>query len=267
MPSDLSQLGCYVLCLPMNSYFIAAAHDDLNEENIPGFMHSGLAPSPLLPNPVEVEARRYAGVDTLDEPVTTTIARDLLSIYTKLVQVLYTRQKDEATGHAVIPTSDCPDHVAAAGPCTLHCDGAYTVSAAAVDRIPSRHFALAAAEEAQCQATYQYGPTAELSSSLSHGNIVPIAHRPAREFWGRGPKLSRKAANHAKSWARSALSSKRRLTRTWRAHEKSHCPPTSDEQAHAQSAEASTGGHAMTLRSSMLRLLRQDSADVDRSRC
>ncbi|CDO70659.1 hypothetical protein BN946_scf184756.g26 [Trametes cinnabarina] len=32
---------------------------------------------------------RYTGVDTLDEPVTTTIARDLLSIYTKLVQVLY----------------------------------------------------------------------------------------------------------------------------------------------------------------------------------
>ncbi|KAI0833533.1 Yip1-domain-containing protein [Trametes gibbosa] len=37
---------------------------------------------------VQVETR-YTGVDTLDEPVTTTIARDLLSIYTKLVQVLY----------------------------------------------------------------------------------------------------------------------------------------------------------------------------------
>ncbi|KAH9846662.1 Yip1-domain-containing protein [Lenzites betulinus] len=37
---------------------------------------------------VQVESR-YTGVDTLDEPVTTTIARDLLSIYTKLVQVLY----------------------------------------------------------------------------------------------------------------------------------------------------------------------------------
>jgi len=32
---------------------------------------------------------RYSGVDTLDEPVLTTIARDLTSIYTKLVQVLY----------------------------------------------------------------------------------------------------------------------------------------------------------------------------------
>ncbi|KAI0775165.1 Yip1-domain-containing protein [Trametes elegans] len=37
---------------------------------------------------VQVETR-YTGVDTLDEPVATTIARDLLSIYTKLVQVLY----------------------------------------------------------------------------------------------------------------------------------------------------------------------------------
>ncbi|EKM78612.1 hypothetical protein AGABI1DRAFT_114230 [Agaricus bisporus var. burnettii JB137-S8] len=35
---------------------------------------------------------RYAGADTLDEPVTTTIARDLLSIYSKLVQVLYPRK-------------------------------------------------------------------------------------------------------------------------------------------------------------------------------
>ncbi|KAK7690678.1 hypothetical protein QCA50_005777 [Cerrena zonata] len=37
---------------------------------------------------VQVETR-YTGVDTLDEPITTTIGRDLLSIYTKLVQVLY----------------------------------------------------------------------------------------------------------------------------------------------------------------------------------
>ncbi|KDQ57317.1 hypothetical protein JAAARDRAFT_178968 [Jaapia argillacea MUCL 33604] len=37
---------------------------------------------------VQVETR-YTGVDTLDEPVTATIARDLLSIYSKLVQVLY----------------------------------------------------------------------------------------------------------------------------------------------------------------------------------
>lgn len=37
---------------------------------------------------VQVETR-YTGIDTLDEPVTTTIARDLFSIYTKLIQVLY----------------------------------------------------------------------------------------------------------------------------------------------------------------------------------
>ncbi|KAI0091253.1 Yip1-domain-containing protein [Irpex rosettiformis] len=37
---------------------------------------------------VQVE-NRFTGVDTLDEPITTTIGRDLLSIYTKLVQVLY----------------------------------------------------------------------------------------------------------------------------------------------------------------------------------
>ncbi|RDB26039.1 Protein YIP4 [Hypsizygus marmoreus] len=40
---------------------------------------------------VQVETR-YSGQDTLDEPVTTTIARDLLSIYHKLVQVLYPRK-------------------------------------------------------------------------------------------------------------------------------------------------------------------------------
>ncbi|KAI5122901.1 hypothetical protein M0805_007579 [Coniferiporia weirii] len=37
---------------------------------------------------VQVETR-YSGVDTLDEPVMTTIVRDLHSIYIKLVQVLY----------------------------------------------------------------------------------------------------------------------------------------------------------------------------------
>ncbi|KIY46907.1 Yip1 domain-containing protein, partial [Fistulina hepatica ATCC 64428] len=42
---------------------------------------------------------RYSGVDTLDEPVTTTIARDLKSIYTKLIQVLYPRR---ATGREVL---------------------------------------------------------------------------------------------------------------------------------------------------------------------
>ena len=40
---------------------------------------------------VRVETR-YTGVDTLDEPVSKTIARDLFSIYTKLVQVLYPRR-------------------------------------------------------------------------------------------------------------------------------------------------------------------------------
>ncbi|KAG5651921.1 hypothetical protein H0H81_006936 [Sphagnurus paluster] len=40
---------------------------------------------------LQVETR-YSGIDTLDEPVTTTIARDLLSIYAKLVQVLYPRK-------------------------------------------------------------------------------------------------------------------------------------------------------------------------------
>ncbi|QRV89760.1 protein YIP4 [Ceratobasidium sp. AG-Ba] len=40
---------------------------------------------------VRVETR-YSGVDTLDEPVTATIARDLLSIYNKLLQVLYPRR-------------------------------------------------------------------------------------------------------------------------------------------------------------------------------
>ncbi|KAF5326751.1 hypothetical protein D9619_004412 [Psilocybe cf. subviscida] len=40
---------------------------------------------------LQVETR-FSGGDTLDEPVTTTIARDLLSIYSKLVQVLYPRR-------------------------------------------------------------------------------------------------------------------------------------------------------------------------------
>jgi len=37
---------------------------------------------------VQVESR-YSGIDTLDEPIATTIGRDLLSIYSKLIQVLY----------------------------------------------------------------------------------------------------------------------------------------------------------------------------------
>ncbi|KII85054.1 hypothetical protein PLICRDRAFT_166551 [Plicaturopsis crispa FD-325 SS-3] len=40
---------------------------------------------------VQVETR-YSGVDTLDEPITTTIARDLLSVYAKIIQVLYPRK-------------------------------------------------------------------------------------------------------------------------------------------------------------------------------
>jgi len=40
---------------------------------------------------VRVETR-YTGTDTLDEPVLKTIARDLRSIYSKLVQVLYPRR-------------------------------------------------------------------------------------------------------------------------------------------------------------------------------
>ncbi|TEB25179.1 Yip1-domain-containing protein, partial [Coprinellus micaceus] len=47
---------------------------------------------PLEPIVLKHYLRRYSGVDTLDEPVTTTIARDLFSIYTKLIQVLYPRR-------------------------------------------------------------------------------------------------------------------------------------------------------------------------------
>ncbi|KAH7884435.1 hypothetical protein F5I97DRAFT_1889552 [Phlebopus sp. FC_14] len=112
--------------------------DDLDEQNIPGFTAPGLA-SPVVDkgksrvpeqlgqpssstastqgvsgnigssnqrnNPprqtvggIRVETR-YTGVDTLDEPVTATIARDLLSIYSKLVQVLYPRR---STGREVL---------------------------------------------------------------------------------------------------------------------------------------------------------------------
>ncbi|KAF5381964.1 hypothetical protein D9615_004415 [Tricholomella constricta] len=118
-----------------NSQFIQADDDDdLDEDDIPGFTHPGLAsptdkgkararePEQLAPpssaargtssvlsgnigssvngatrpsrqtvGGLQVETR-YSGVDTLDEPVTTTIARDLLSIYSKLVQVLYPRK-------------------------------------------------------------------------------------------------------------------------------------------------------------------------------
>jgi hypothetical protein len=105
--------------------------DDLNDEDIPGFGGVGTpllatpdkgkarapdSPAPSgLPPPVvsgnmhssagvprgstrqalgglQVETR-YGGVDTLDEPITATIGRDLLSIYNKLVQVLYPIRK------------------------------------------------------------------------------------------------------------------------------------------------------------------------------
>ncbi|KAJ7903459.1 hypothetical protein B0H14DRAFT_2664964 [Mycena olivaceomarginata] len=108
--------------LTANSQFIQADDDDdLDEDSIPGFTHPALAPqsppeqlaapsssrngpaSPSLSGNigsgparptrstvggVQVE-RRYSGGDTLDEPVSATIARDLLSIYSKLFQVLY----------------------------------------------------------------------------------------------------------------------------------------------------------------------------------
>ncbi|CAA7267075.1 unnamed protein product [Cyclocybe aegerita] len=125
--------------LTANSQFIQADDDDdLDEENIPGFSHPGMAQSPApqdkgkgrasfvpeqlappsatpagpsvpalsgnigsssqpaRPNRqtvggLQVETR-YSGQDTLDEPITETIARDLLSIYSKLVQVLYPRR-------------------------------------------------------------------------------------------------------------------------------------------------------------------------------
>ncbi|KAF8239730.1 Yip1-domain-containing protein [Tricholoma matsutake] len=115
-----------------NSQFIQADDDDdLDEDNLPGFSigpppdkgkgrahapeqlappsNNAGASSPVLSGRiggpangappttrqtvggVQVETR-YTGADTLDEPVTTTIARDLLSIYSKLVQVLYPRR-------------------------------------------------------------------------------------------------------------------------------------------------------------------------------
>nr|GAT60677.1 predicted protein [Mycena chlorophos] len=47
--------------------------------------------------------RRYTGDDTLDEPVSATLARDLISIYHKLVQVLYPRR---ASGREVLKDWD-----------------------------------------------------------------------------------------------------------------------------------------------------------------
>ncbi|KAJ8590735.1 Yip1-domain-containing protein [Rhizopogon salebrosus TDB-379] len=117
--------------LGSNSRFIEADEDDddLDEQDIPGFsapspiadkgksrapeqLAQPLAHPPPNQNAVsgnigsnnsasnsnrqtvggiQVETR-YSGVDTLDEPVTATITRDLLSIYSKLVHVLYPRK-------------------------------------------------------------------------------------------------------------------------------------------------------------------------------
>ncbi|KAL1696867.1 hypothetical protein GGG16DRAFT_42034 [Schizophyllum commune] len=117
--------------------------DDYDEENMPGFTNPALAspvadkgktrahePEQLAPpsssgtsglsgnigsssntapqatrstvGGVRVETR-YTGQDTLDEPVGTTIARDALSIYNKLVHVLYPRK---STGREVLKDWD-----------------------------------------------------------------------------------------------------------------------------------------------------------------
>ncbi|KIY65880.1 Yip1-domain-containing protein [Cylindrobasidium torrendii FP15055 ss-10] len=59
---------------------------------------SSTAPSRQSIGGVQVETR-YTGADTLDEPISTTIARDLISIYHKLIQVLYPRR---STGREVL---------------------------------------------------------------------------------------------------------------------------------------------------------------------
>ncbi|CAE6516097.1 unnamed protein product [Rhizoctonia solani] len=120
--------------------YIVADDDDVNDEDIPGFTQPSihgvpdpstpgakapLEPVVLTPNPalsgnigssgsstagrsnstrqqyggVRLETR-YTGADTLDEPVTATIARDLISIYSKLLQVLYPRR--EGAGREVL---------------------------------------------------------------------------------------------------------------------------------------------------------------------
>jgi len=66
--------------------------------NIGSSSNSQRPPSRQTVGGLRVETR-YAGVDTLDEPVMTTIARDLLSIYAKLVQVMYPRK---STGREVL---------------------------------------------------------------------------------------------------------------------------------------------------------------------
>ncbi|KAG9314999.1 hypothetical protein JVU11DRAFT_4108 [Chiua virens] len=118
--------------------FLDEDDDELDEHDIPGFTAPGLPPpvpdkgKSRAPDPaiqtnntsmpaqgisgnigsssaphkparqtiggIRVETR-YTGADTLDEPVTATITRDLLSIYSKLVQVLYPRK---STGREVL---------------------------------------------------------------------------------------------------------------------------------------------------------------------
>ncbi|KZT29758.1 Yip1-domain-containing protein [Neolentinus lepideus HHB14362 ss-1] len=121
--------------LTSTSQFIQADDDDIDEDDIPAFTHPSIqtaSPSPdkgkaraseqLAPpfgsvptvsgsigstsgagakssrqtvGGVQVETR-YTGVDTLDEPTSKTLTRDLLSIYSKLVQVLYPRRSGSA---------------------------------------------------------------------------------------------------------------------------------------------------------------------------
>ncbi|EIW83943.1 Yip1-domain-containing protein [Coniophora puteana RWD-64-598 SS2] len=125
--------------LTSQSRFIEADDDDLDDNDIPGFTQpslggtspaidkgkarapeqlgqpsSGNGAAPQLSGNIGSNSQpqsnrqtvggirvetRYNGVDTLDEPVMTTIARDLLSIYSKLVQVLYPRR---ASGREVL---------------------------------------------------------------------------------------------------------------------------------------------------------------------
>ncbi|ETW83166.1 hypothetical protein HETIRDRAFT_417152 [Heterobasidion irregulare TC 32-1] len=124
--------------LTATSQFIQADDDDdLDEDSIPGYSHpdpisplpdkgKARAPEQLaspssLPTisgnigsssgaPRQPSTRqtvgglrvetRTSGADTLDEPITATIGRDLLSIYNKLVQVLYPVRK--GTGREVL---------------------------------------------------------------------------------------------------------------------------------------------------------------------
>ncbi|KAH9940959.1 Yip1-domain-containing protein [Amylocystis lapponica] len=56
--------------------------------NIGSAANGGPKPTRQSVGGVQLETR-YTAVDTLDEPISTTIGRDLLSIYTKLIQVLW----------------------------------------------------------------------------------------------------------------------------------------------------------------------------------